>query len=182
MTGRALVRVGSRSAAVVALLVSLATAGVAASVPLRPADRITVLAGLAVVTALAVIAATRPRRRPPQQPDAAGQALAALAEPALDPRAAIVRCYAAMEAVLATVPGAAPRAADSPSEVLHRALAAQAVRSPDAWRLVELFDKARFSRHPITERDRQDAAESLRVILDELGAPSPATEDRLECL
>jgi hypothetical protein len=44
------------------------------------------------------------------------------------------------------------------------------VRSPGAWRLVELFDEARFSRHPMTARDRADAEQALRLIRDELMA------------
>jgi hypothetical protein len=83
---------------------------------------------------------------------------------------AIVRCYAAMEDALAGHPEVAPRPADSPSEVVSRASASGVLRTPAAWRLVELFDEARFSPHTMTPHDRAEAESLLRAVLAELGA------------
>jgi hypothetical protein len=85
-----------------------------------------------------------------------------------DPRTAIIRCYAAMEHALTAVPALAPHAADSPSDVLRRAVAANAVRPESAHRLVELFQKARFSPHRMNESARQEAETALQLILDDL--------------
>lgn len=141
---------------------------------------------LAFLALLLLIGATAlAGRRPPEDPVPAGtgedsprtalvqafeRGLSAVAEPARDARTAIIRCYAALEAALSAVPAAAPQVADSPSEVVQRAATAGAVRAPGAWRLVELFDEARFSRHAMSTEDRADAEEALRHILDELRA------------
>lgn len=125
---------------------------------------------LLIVAAIAHVRSTaeEPAPKPPPPPtlaEAVHRALAAVSRPGDDPRTAIIRSYAAMENALTTVPAAAPHAADSPSEVLHRAAALGAIRSPGAWRLVELFDEARFSPHPMTEPDRLDAVAAIRLIM-----------------
>jgi hypothetical protein len=134
---------------------------------------------LAIILAAAVLFYRR--RTSPSEPEpergtplaaAVERALRAVAEPTRDPRIAIINCYAAMEDALGDFPGVAPHPADSPTEVLDRATAAGAVRSPSAGRLVELFDEARFSAHPMTEPDRAAAESSLRVILADLGGQS----------
>ncbi|MGH3517828.1 MAG: DUF4129 domain-containing protein [Haloechinothrix sp.] len=99
---------------------------------------------------------------------AAQQALSAVGEPAQDARSAIIRSYAAFEHALADTPGAAPRPADTSSDVLRRAADAGIVRAAAGWRLVDLFAEARFSAHPMTEDDRSAAADMLRLILDDL--------------
>src|SRR5947207_2611857 len=133
---------------------------------------------IAALVLLALLAAAALAHRQNQEADppspnpallrAVERARTALGDPASDPRSAIVRCYAVMEGALTAVPAAAPHAADSPSEVLDRALTAGAVRSRGAWRLVALFDEARFSPHPMTETDRADATSALELILNEL--------------
>lgn len=111
-----------------------------------------------------------PRPRPPR-PDrltnAARRALAVLDTEGLDPREAVIRCYRTMEDALAGSANS-PHAADTPSEVLGRVTATGDVRAAGAWRLVELFDEARFSRHHMSEHDRAEAAEALRLILADL--------------
>jgi hypothetical protein len=136
------------------------------------------IAGSALLTLMIIAAivhfratAEDPGPTPPPVPtlaEAVHRALTAVIHPAADPKAAIIGCYAAMESALTAVPAAAPHAADSPSEVLDRAATLGAIHSPGAWRLVELFDEARFSPHPMTEHDRTDAAAALRVILADL--------------
>jgi hypothetical protein len=80
-----------------------------------------------------------------------------------DARAAIIACYLAMERSLADR-GAARGAADTPDELLARAVAAGVVRDAAARRLTALFYEARFSSHPLGPGQR-DAA---KAALDEL--------------
>ena len=99
---------------------------------------------------------------------AAERGLAEVANPALEPRAAIIACYAAMEEALAAAPGAAPQASDTPSEVLARAVGNRTISTGAAAALVDLFAEARFSRHTMTEGHRDDAEQALRSVLGEL--------------
>ena len=153
-------------------------------------DTFRVLAGATVVllvmtVAATVIAAVRNRSklppvvltgRPEATESAAPQPLAVAAElglvevanPALAPREAIIACYAAMEQALASAPGAAPQASDTPSEVLARAVGNRTISSGGAAALVDLFAEARFSRHTMTEDHRDEAERALRTVLAEL--------------
>lgn len=102
----------------------------------------------------------------------AGQA-AVQDEAITDPRAAIVACFAAMERALARVGGeAAPTAADTPREVLRRGIDGSRLPEEPAQRLLDLFQEARFSTHPMGESDRDAADRALTSILDSLGAGS----------
>lgn len=101
---------------------------------------------------------------------AAERGLAEVANPSLEPREAIIACYAAMEQALADAPGAAPQASDTPSEVLARAVANRTVSTRSAATLVDLFAEARFSRHTMTEEHRDEAQQALRSVLGELRA------------
>ena len=103
---------------------------------------------------------------------AAERGLAEVTNRDLPPREAIIACYAAMEQALAGAPDAAPRASDTPSEVLARAVGNGALTPTAASRLVALFTEARFSTHVMTEQHRQSAEQSLRSVLDELHAGS----------
>ena len=107
---------------------------------------------------------------PPDRPlaVAAERGLAQVANPALEPREAIIACYAAMEQALADAPGAAPQASDTPSEVLARAVGNRTISTRSASTLVELFAEARFSRHTMTEEHRDKAREALGSVLGEL--------------
>ena len=82
-----------------------------------------------------------------------------------DARAAIIACYAAMEASLAER-GTTRAVADTPDELLARATQSGLVRGGAAARLTALFYEARFSSHPLG-RSQRDAAERA---LDELAA------------
>ena len=79
---------------------------------------------------------------------------------AADPRMAIIACYEAMEAVLAEH-GSARSESDTPTEFLDRAVGAGLIRSDAAGTLTDLFREARFSRHPLGERDREAAIGAL---------------------
>jgi hypothetical protein len=89
-----------------------------------------------------------------------------------DARAAIIACYVAMERSLAD--RGAPRAvADTPDELLARAVAAQVVRGGAAGRLTALFYEARFSTHPLTGGQRDAASAALDELAAELAAELP---------
>lgn len=88
-----------------------------------------------------------------------------------DPREAIVACFAAMERALAGVgPAAAPKEADTPQEVLRRGAEASELPEEPAAQLLDLFQEARFSTHPMRQDDREAADRALTAILTSLGA------------
>jgi hypothetical protein len=101
--------------------------------------------------------------------DAVEEGRAALAE-LDDARAAIIACYAAMERSLADR-GAARSAADTPDELLARAVASGVVRGPAARRLTGLFYEARFSTHPLGPEQRDAARQALDDLAAELRTP-----------
>jgi hypothetical protein len=86
-----------------------------------------------------------------------------------DARAAIIACYLAMEATLATR-GAARASADTPGELLTRAVSSGIVRGDAARRLTALFYEARFSSHPLGAAQRDTAGQALDELAAELGA------------
>jgi hypothetical protein len=93
---------------------------------------------------------------------------AALAEIS-DARAAIIACYVAMERSLADR-GTSRGAADTPDELLAKAVAAGTVRGPAASTLTALFYEARFSTHPVAAGQRAAASAALNQLADELAA------------
>ena len=152
-------------------------------IPLGP-----ILYGLLVVALIAAVAisiwwATRLRR--PAVPlviedvsteelrEAVAEGRAALAT-IDDARAAIIACYVAMERSLADR-GTARAAADTPDELLARAVASGVVRGGAAGRLTDLFYEARFSTHPLGSGQRDAARAALDDLAAELAArPSEA--------
>ena len=92
-----------------------------------------------------------------------------------DARAAIIACYVAMERRLADR-GTARVVADTPDELLARAVAAGVVRGGAASRLTSLFYEARFSTHPLSDGKRDAARAALDELAGELGErkPTPA--------
>ena len=134
-------------------------------------------AGIAAgVVGLAGVALVRRRRREPEpQPRAAvaagaRDAAAAAAIPA-DPRAAVLAAYARMETALATV-GLARRPSDAPREYLARLEIGLGGGRAPAARLTELFERARFSPHPVGEDLRHEAIGALETLRTELEAPA----------
>ncbi|MCX5043276.1 DUF4129 domain-containing protein [Aldersonia sp. NBC_00410] len=104
---------------------------------------------------------------------AAELGLAEMSEPGRDPREAIIACYAAMETALADAPLVAPRASDTPSEVLARAVTHDALHTDAAGELVALFTEARFSPHRMGESHRESATRQLQSVLDDLRGRRP---------
>ena len=155
-----------------------ASGGSAFHLPLGP-----ILYGLLVVALVAAVAisiwwSTRLRR--PAAPlviedvsteelrEAVAEGRAALAG-IDDARAAIIACYVAMERSLAER-GTARASADTPDELLARAVAAGVVRGGAAGRLTALFYEARFSTHPLGSGQRDAASAALDDLAGELAA------------
>jgi Domain of unknown function (DUF4129) len=148
----------------------------------RGADHTTAVAALtagigAGVVGFAGLALVRARRRreaeiEPRATVAAGarDAAAAAAIPA-DPRAAVLAAYARMETALASV-GLARRPSDAPREYLARLEAGLGGGRAPAARLTELFERARFSPHPVDEESRAEAIGALETLRMELEAPA----------
>lgn len=92
-----------------------------------------------------------------------------------DARAAIIACYVAMEHRLADR-GTARVVADTPDELLARAVAGGVVHGGAASRLTSLFYEARFSSHPLSEGKRDAARAALDQLAEELreAKPQPA--------
>ena len=84
-----------------------------------------------------------------------------------DTRAAIIACYAAMEASLAAN-GLGRRAADSPSDLLERATGAGLVEGAAAETLADLFREARYSSHVLDPAQLEAARTALDRISDHL--------------
>jgi len=82
-------------------------------------------------------------------------------------REAIIGCYAAMEESLAAV-GSPRLAADTPEELLDRAVGAGVIRTPAAARLTTLFREARFSPHQLGAAQRGAAQAALDDIARDL--------------
>jgi len=101
---------------------------------------------------------------------------AALAEIS-DARAAIIACYVAMERSLADR-GTSRTAADTPDELLARAVGAGTVRGPAAGRLTALFYEARFSTHPVAAGQRAAASAALDELAAELAAAETAAAEQ----
>jgi hypothetical protein len=93
-----------------------------------------------------------------------------------DARAAIIACYVAMERSLAER-GTQRSVADTPDELLAKAVAAGTVRGPAASRLTVLFYEARFSTHPVAAGQRAAASAALDELADELAAAKAAEPD-----
>jgi hypothetical protein len=96
----------------------------------------------------------------------ARDALAAIGMPS-DPRAGVLVAYARMQAALDDA-GLARSASEAPREYLDRLAARLGVAREPAARLTGLFERARFSRHPIDEAMRSSAIAALERIRDGL--------------
>ncbi len=140
-------------------------------------DAAALAAGIAAgLVALALIIAAGRRGRARGSPDharlavavGANEALAALAIPS-DPRAAVLVAYARMEAALGAA-GLRRRSSEAPREYLSRIAERLGVASEPPARLTRLFERARFSTHPVDESMRREAVSALERIADDLRA------------
>ena len=151
--------------------------GVPFHIPLGPILYALLVLALAAAVAISIWWSVRQRR--PALPgriaedvdtdellDVVESGRAALAE-LDDARAAIIACYLAMERSLADR-GAVRDAADTPDELLARAVAAGVVRGAAAQQLTALFYEARFSSHPLGAGQRDAANAALDELAVEL--------------
>ncbi|MBM9440230.1 DUF4129 domain-containing protein [Actinacidiphila bryophytorum] len=90
-----------------------------------------------------------------------------------DARAAVIACYAAMEASLGQS-GVARRASDSPQDLLERAAGSGLLTGPHASDLTALFREARYSTHPMDDTHRGRAAAALDGIAAQLAEHAAA--------
>ncbi|HXZ63435.1 MAG TPA: DUF4129 domain-containing protein [Streptosporangiaceae bacterium] len=84
-----------------------------------------------------------------------------------DAQAAIIACYVAMEASLAAA-GTARAAAETPDELLARAVGSGLLAGTAAGRLTALFYEARYSSHALPAAARDEAVRALDAISAEL--------------
>ena len=91
-----------------------------------------------------------------------------------DPRTAVIGAYARLLEALDA--GAAARHAfEAPREHLRRAMAIHHFPLDPSRALIELFELARYSRHPLTEEHRTAALAALRAVLTALETPDLET-------
>jgi hypothetical protein len=132
------------------------------------------------VTAVLVLAGAgawylaRRRRGSLREPLPVGEELALALDDALDdvraepdPRRAVIKAYARMEAILGAR-GLPRHPAEAPYEYLARALGQLEASGASVARLTDLFERAKFSRHVIDPEMREDAIEALSAVRDEL--------------
>ena len=129
----------------------------------------TVLAIVVVAIAAALILLALRRNRDladgpePGAADEAVQAAIAALEADTDPRGAVIAAYAAMQRTLAAH-GLRRSPSEAPREFLGRVLVSSRAAERDATTLTGLFEEARFSTHPISERTRERALAALRSL------------------
>ena len=90
-------------------------------------------------------------------------------ETIVDPREAVLACYARMQAAVSQA-GIRRRVSDTPLELLARLLESHSVPETGARALTDLFQAARFSRQPIDEAMRGRALAAFYEVRSELGA------------
>ncbi|MCZ4120655.1 DUF4129 domain-containing protein [Streptomyces sp. H39-S7] len=92
-----------------------------------------------------------------------------------DARAAVIACYAAMETTLGRS-GIARLASDSPTDLLHRAVAGGTLTGTAAGDLTQLFREARYSSHPMDDGHLRRAGAALDTIAAQLAAAEAAQD------
>jgi hypothetical protein len=141
------------------------------------------LAAVAVVLVVAATAsALAERRRRARLQHSEGDPLAELVEAALvdlvgetDPRRAVIAAYAVMERGLAAA-GMPRRVGETPLEHTTRALLDAHVPAAPVATLAALFERARFSHHPIDQAMRAEALAALEAVRAALRERAAAAE------
>jgi hypothetical protein len=141
---------------------------------------------VAAVTAVLVLAGAaawwwaRRRRGALREPLGVGEELALALDDAIDdvraepdPRRAVIKAYARVEAILAAY-GLPRDPAETPYEFLARSLTRLDASRDAVSRLTGLFEWAKFSLHEIEPSMREDAIEALTAVRDELRGAVPA--------
>jgi Domain of unknown function (DUF4129) len=130
-----------------------------------------------VTVAVAQLMAERRRRRPPRP---RAERLVELLDDTLDdlegepdPRRAVIAAWARMERGLAAA-GLPRHPAEAPFEYAARVLEAALARPASVHRLTGLFERAKFSHHPVGQADRDQAIAALRTVRRELAEAAEA--------
>lgn len=145
----------------------------------RLAPFLVVLGGAAAAFGALYVAETRRKRRLPREPLVADELVEALDETLedlraeTDPRRAVIAAYARMERVLARH-GIPRRRFEAPHEYLARVLADLTHGGTAAARLTTLFERARFSTHPIPAATKDEAIAAVEDLQAELAAVEAA--------
>jgi hypothetical protein len=134
-----------------------------------------VLACIVVGVTFGLVAAVLFRaKRPAAMIGTRGEAAIAILDEGLgallaerDPRKAVIAAYVAMERAMARK-GWARRPHEAPTEHLARVLGVAPARAQDLDALVDLYEFARFSEHPVTPAMRDIAVESVRRLRADL--------------
>ena len=133
-----------------------------------------VVVALAAAGVAAYLVASRRRERAGTRERVAAEHVAEIlgddfddlrAEP--DPRRAVIAAYARLEDALASS-GLPRRPAETPEEYVVRILAALEVTRRPVRELTDLYERAKFSQHPVDEPMREQAIAALVRIRDEL--------------
>jgi Domain of unknown function (DUF4129) len=135
----------------------------------------TLLAIVAVALAVIALVLWLRRVRPEDETEQASAvhaaveaAIGALDEEA-DPRRAVIAAYRAMQRALGER-GVVRSPAEAPREYLERTLIASRATETEARTLTGLFEEARYSPHPISERVREAALSALHSLQGRLRA------------
>jgi hypothetical protein len=135
-----------------------------------------VVAGIGTVVVLLAVVSRPRRRRYAPTVDAPRNEVAEAVEETIedlrrdpDPRRAIISAYARMERVLAAN-GWVRRPSRAPFEYLEELLQRFAVPAAPASSLTELFEIAKFSRHPLDGETKERALDALVTVRRALGA------------
>lgn len=129
---------------------------------------------LAIVAGLSVLLLSRRRRPPADAADRMRDQVAHTLEWSLedlrrepDPRRAVIAAYARMERMFAAQ-GMGRRAFETPLEYLGRVLGQVHANGAAVGRLTGLFQRAKFSPHPVGSEERAQAVDTLGAIRDDL--------------
>lgn len=136
----------------------------------RPPSRaLALLAGLSAAATLAVAGhlvhrgGRSPQVRSAARRRVAGPVPAGQPSPASSPRQAVISAYLTMASTLAGYPPL--QSTEPPRRLVHRATGLGLADPASGRRLVELFERARFSPHPVGAAEQAAAQRSLAAVL-----------------
>ncbi|MDG4763835.1 DUF4129 domain-containing protein [Solwaraspora sp. WMMD406] len=128
----------------------------------------------------AALAAPRRRRTSGSGPTSAAEVVAAvdaglveLSDADADPRRAVIACWVRLEQAAAAA-GTPRQIGDTPTDLVTRLLAGHAISGEVLSAFAGVYREARYARHPVDERTREQARSALRRLRGELTASATA--------